>query len=137
MAQFLAPIRFITWLFGGFAVTGVLLAALGVYGTMTYVVSLSEREMAVRAALGASPRQIMQLVLNSALMVTAMGLAPGVLASIAVGRALSSVLFGVAPTDLLTLSAVVGLLGMVVLVACYKPAREAASVDPMTILRRP
>jgi putative ABC transport system permease protein len=136
VAQFLAPVRFITWLLAAFGITGTLLAALGVFGTMTYVVSLSEREMAVRVALGAGRRQILQLVLGSGLLVTLFGVVPGVLASIAAGRALGSFLYGVAPADPVTLTVVVVLLSVVLLAACYRPASAAASVDPMTILRR-
>ena len=136
VAAFVQPVRFITVLFTAFGVTGVLLAALGVFGTMSYAVSQRRREMAVRAALGADRGDLLRLVLESGLRVTAVGLAGGVIAAILAARALSSFLFGIAPADPGTLAAVAAALAAVSLAACYRPAHIAASVDPMTVLRR-
>jgi predicted permease len=136
LAQFIAPIRLITWLLTGFGVAGVLLSGLGVFGTMSYTVSQRQREMAVRSALGAGRRDIFRLVLGSALSVTAIGILAGLAASLAATRALASFVFGVSPTDPLTLSAVAVFLTLVSLGACYRPARKAATVDPMSLLRQ-
>jgi putative ABC transport system permease protein len=136
VAAFVQPVRFITVLFTAFGVTGVLLAALGVFGTMSYAVSQRLREMAVRAALGADRGDLLRLVLGSGLRVTAVGLAGGVIAAILAARALSSFLFGITPADPGTLAAVAAALAAVSLAACYRPAHLAASTDPMTVLRR-
>ena len=136
VAMFVQPVRFITVLFTAFGVTGVLLAALGVFGTMSYAVSQRQREMAVRAALGADRGDLFRLVLESGLRVTAVGLAGGVVAAIVTARALGSFLFGITPADPGTLAAVAAALAAVSLAACYRPAHIAASVDPMTVLRR-
>ncbi len=136
VAMFVQPVRFITVLFTAFGVTGVLLAALGVFGTMSYAVSQRQREMAVRAALGADRGDLFRLVLESGLRVTAVGLAGGVVAAILTARALGSFLFGITPADPGTLAAVAAALAAVSLAACYRPAHIAASVDPMTVLRR-
>jgi putative ABC transport system permease protein len=136
-AQFLAPVRLITTLLASFGVAGLLLAALGVFGTMSYAVSQRQREMAVRSALGAGRSSLVWLVLRSGLSATLAGAVPGVLAAIAAGRALESFLYGVAPADPATLTAAVLFLAVISLAACARPARIAATVDPMTILRRP
>jgi len=136
VAAFVQPVQFITVLFTAFGVTGVLLAALGVFGTMSYAVSQRQREMAVRAALGANRGDLLRLVLGSGLRVTATGLAAGVIAALLAARALSSFLFGITPGDPGTLAAVAAALAAVSLAACYRPAHLAASTDPMTVLRR-
>ena len=136
LAQFVAPIRLITSLLGGFGVVGLLLAGLGVFGTMSYSVSQREREMAVRAALGAARGDILRLVFGSALRITAAGVLAGVIVATAATRALSSFLFGVSPNDPATFVTVIGFLTIVALASCYRPARAAATADPMTILRQ-
>ena len=136
LAQFVAPIRLMTSLLGGFGVVGLLLAGLGVFGTMSYTVSQREREMAVRAALGAARGDILRLVLGSALRITAAGVFAGVIVATAATRALSSFLFGVSPNDPVTFVTVIGFLTIVALASCYRPALAAATADPMTILRQ-
>jgi putative ABC transport system permease protein len=136
VAEFVQPVRFITVLLTAFGVAGALLTALGVFGTMSYAVSQRRREMAVRAALGASRADILRLVLGSGLRITALGLSAGVVAALVATRALTSFLFGVAPADPITLGLVAAALAVVALAACYRPARMAATVDPMTVLRR-
>ncbi|HET9370016.1 MAG TPA: FtsX-like permease family protein, partial [Vicinamibacterales bacterium] len=135
-AQFVAPVRLVTTLLAAFGMTGVLLAALGVFGTMSYVVSTREREMAVRSALGANRRDLVRLVLGNGLAVTTIGLAVGGIAAVLASRALTSYLFGVSPTDPATLGIVEIGVSLVAMLACYHPARLASRVDPMTILRR-
>jgi putative ABC transport system permease protein len=136
LAQFVAPIRLITILLAGFGLAGLLLAALGVFGTMSYTVSQRQRELAVRSALGADRRDIVRLVLWSALRITAIGVAAGLAVAFAATRALASFLYGVTPTDPLTFAAVAGFLVIVSLAACQRPARMAAGIDPMSILRQ-
>lgn len=135
-AQFVAPVRLLTSLLAAFAVTGVLLAALGVFGTMTYMVSQRGREMAVRSALGANRTVILRLVFASALRITALGVLAGATLALWVTAALSSHLFGVSPTDPLSYAGVILALSCVSLAACYRPARAAASADPASILRQ-
>jgi ABC-type antimicrobial peptide transport system permease subunit len=135
-AQFVAPIRLITVLLALFAAMGLLLAALGVFGTMTYNVSQRARELAIRSALGASRRELTRMVIRKGLIVTMAGLVPGIAIALLSSRALGSFLYGVSPTDPWTLVGVVGVLSVVSLIASYRPAATAGSVDPMTVLRR-
>ncbi|MFI5178030.1 MAG: ABC transporter permease [Vicinamibacterales bacterium] len=136
VAQFIEPVRSLTRLFTAFGVTGLLLAALGVFGTVSYAVSQRRREMAVRSALGATRGDLVRLVLGHGLRLAAMGLAVGLAVAVVAARALSGLLFGVAPADPLTFIGVALTLVIVALAACYRPARAAAAVDPMTVLRR-
>lgn len=136
LAQFLAPIRMIGTMLGAFGLAGLLLAALGVFGTMSYFVSQRERELAVRTALGASPRDIVVLVFGGALRITAIGVAAGVLLAFGAAQALRGLLFGVSPSDPATFAGVIGTLILAALVACYGPARAATSADPIALLRR-
>jgi putative ABC transport system permease protein len=135
VAQFLAPIRLMTSLLTGFGAVGLFLAGLGVFGAMSYMVSHRQREMAVRAALGAHQRDIVHLVFSSALRVTALGILGGTIAALAGMRVLSSYLFGVSATDIPTFAAAIGFLVLVSLAACYRPALVAARSDPMQLLR--
>jgi putative ABC transport system permease protein len=136
VAQFLDPVHLIALLLGGFGTAGVLLAALGVFGTMAYVVSRREREIAVRSALGAGPARLIRMVLRSGVSMVAIGIAAGVVASIGLAQLSGSLLYGVAATDPLTLAGVAAVLVLAALGACYRPARAAARVDPITVLRQ-
>lgn len=136
LAQFVAPIRLITALLAGFGLAGLLLAGLGVFGTMSYTISQREREMSVRLALGASQRDIFRLVFGSALRITAVGVLGGVVVAFLATRTLAKFLYGVSATDPLTFGVVIGFLTIVTLAACYRPARVAATTDPMSILRQ-
>jgi putative ABC transport system permease protein len=136
VAQFIAPIRLITTLLALFGITGLLLAALGIFGTMSYTVSQRSRELAIRAALGADTRTILRLVFASVVRLTTVGVIAGVgLASIAT-RALTAFLYGVSALDPLTFAMVIAFLTFVAISAAYGPARMAVKADPMTILRR-
>ena len=135
-AQFVAPIRLITLLLSVFAAMGLLLAALGVFGTMTYNVSQRAQELAIRSALGASRGKLLGMVMRRGLIVTMAGVVPGIIIALLSTRALGSYLYGVSPTDPWTLAGVVGVLIAVSLIASYRPAHIAASVDPMAVLRR-
>ena len=136
VAQFVAPIRMITWLLTGFGVGGLLLAGLGVFGAMSYSVSQRGREIAIRAALGATRGEILRLVLRGALTMTAAGIFGGAVATIALTNTLRAFLFGVEPADPRTFAAIMAMLIVLAIFAAYRPARSAASVDPMSILRQ-
>ena len=119
-------------LFGGL---GLLLAAIGLYGVLSYVVSQRTQEMGTRIALGAGRREILALVMGQALRVMVWGALLGVAGALVVGRAIASMLYGVTPHDPLVLSVVIVILGSVAAVASYLPARRATKVDPMVALR--
>jgi len=129
-----AATRLASRLLGGFAVIALLLATIGVYGVMSYSVSRRTRELGTRLALGASPRQITQLVLRQAGVLAVIGLGAGLAGTVAFARTLSSLLFGVPPWDPVALASAAGLLALATLAASYVPARRAARVDPASIL---
>ncbi len=121
----------LTW-FAGF---GLVLAAIGAYGLMAYVVKQRLREFGVRVALGATSDDVVALVLRHSAALVAGGLLLGVGASLALTRVLKSVLYGVQAIDLPTFVAAAAVLAAVGMAACYLPARKAGAVDPMTVLR--
>jgi putative ABC transport system permease protein len=127
--------RFLTLLVGVFGAAALLLAAIGVYGVISFSVARRTREIGVRIALGADRSAVRRLVLREGMTLVAAGLSLGILAALAVSRTLSSVLFETPAQDPLTLAAVVGLLIVVALFACAIPARRAANLDPQEALR--
>jgi ABC-type antimicrobial peptide transport system permease subunit len=130
-----APRRFSTVLLGIFASLALLLAAVGIYGVMSYVVSLRTGEIGIRMALGAQPRDIRRLIIGRGAKLALTGIAIGLAGALALTRLLSSLLFEVRAGDPATLGAVVSLLFAVALLACYFPARRAMRADPMIALR--
>jgi predicted permease len=118
-----------------FAATALLLAALGIYGTISYLVSEQTREFGIRIALGAQRERILQSVLRQGLGLALRGAAIGLAGAFIVSHIMAGLLFGVRPTDLLTFLIVPSLLIAVALAACYIPARRAMRVDPLTALR--
>jgi predicted permease len=120
---------------GIFAIVALLLAAIGTYGVLSYVVTQRHREIGVRMALGALPQQVLAHFLGLGARLLIVGVALGVLGSWASGRAIKSVLFGVGTFQLGVLAATIGVMMLVVLLACFIPARRAAKVDPMVALR--
>jgi predicted permease len=127
--------RFNLILIGFFAGIALLLAIAGVFGVMAYSVSRRTREIGVRVALGATSHDVLMMILGQGLRTVLIGVIIGLAGSLAVTRAIQSLLFGVTPSDPLTLAAVMLLLVVVALLACYIPARRAAKVDPMVALR--
>src|SRR4029453_17521920 len=124
-----AMTRLASRLLAGFAVIAFLLAAIGVYGMMSYRVRRRTRELGVRLALGASPRAIARLVVLQAGSHAAVGSWIGARAAVALGRTLSSVLFNVSASDPATLGIAAALIAVATVVASYLPARRAARVD--------
>jgi putative ABC transport system permease protein len=122
-------------LLGAFAVVALLLAAVGIYGVMSYSVSARTQEMGVRLAVGAQRRDVMWIVLGQVLRLSAIGLAIGIVVLLAAGRALAQLLFGVGPADPVTIVAVAATLGAVALLAAWVPAFRASRVDPIEALR--
>ena len=134
-ASSLAGRKFNLTLVSAFAVTALLLAAAGIYGVMAYTVARRTREFGVRMALGATPGDVLRLVLGQGMWTTALGIVIGTAGTFALTRLISSLLFGVSPFDPLTLGGVALLLAAVSLLACWLPASKATRVDPLAALR--
>jgi len=126
--------RVVLWLLGVFAVTSLALAAIGIYGVMSYAVRQRTREIGTRIALGATRANIVWLVLRQGAAIAAIGTVVGLATGLGTTRFLSSIMYGVKGTDPLTLGAAVVLLVITIMLACYVPARRAASVDPAKTL---
>jgi len=135
MSEWVARSRFNTLLLGLFAGLATLLSAVGIFGVMNYSVALRTRELGLRLAVGAQPRQVLLLVLKQGLALTVVGVVLGLAAAFALTRLLSGLLFGVAAVDVTTFSSISVLLVLVSLLACYLPARRAMRIDPLSALR--
>ena len=122
-------------LLGGLSSLALILALVGLYSTLSYIVRARTGEIGLRMALGADQRDVLRLVLRHSLVVVGMGLLIGLIASAAVTRFLSSLLFGVTPTDPLTFVSVACAIMATAMMAAYLPARRASKVDPMVALR--
>ncbi|HKG95404.1 MAG TPA: ABC transporter permease [Gemmatimonadaceae bacterium] len=126
--------RLVLWLLGIFAATALALAAVGIYGVMSYVVRQRAREIGTRIALGATRRNILWLVLQQGAAIALLGTAVGLAAGLGAARFLASVMYGVSASDPVTLSGAVVLLVATIMAACWLPARRAAGVDPAKTL---
>jgi len=129
--------RFTTLVLGSFAGLGLLLAVIGAYGVVSYVVSQRTRELGVRVALGAGASDILWLVLRYGLSIAAAGVALGLAGALAARRSVEALLYGVAASDLPTLAGAAGLLILVILAASTVPAARAMRIDPAEALRSP
>jgi predicted permease len=127
--------RLTLWLFGSFAATALVLAAIGIYGLLAYSVEQRRQEMGIRQALGAGQRDILALVLRQGLGLALAGVVIGVTGAAALTRLLSTLLFHVSPTDPATFAAVAILFVAVAAMASYLPARRALDVDPLVAMR--
>jgi putative ABC transport system permease protein len=135
VATSLAARRFTTQLLSGFAVLALILAAIGIYGVMAFVVGQRTREIGIRMALGARPESVVRLVLRQALALASGGVVFGGLAALFLSRLLGKMLFEVEPSDPVTYIGIAIVLGATAALAAWWPARRAASVDPMVALR--
>jgi len=134
-SESIAPARLRTALLAIFAGIALLLAAVGIYGVVSYSVAQRLREMAIRVAVGASPGDLLKLVIGRTMLLVLIGLALGAGAALALTRVLASLLYDTSPLDRVTWVVAGALLAAVALLACYFPARRVMKVDPLTILR--
>jgi putative ABC transport system permease protein len=134
-SQLVAPARLRTSLLAIFAGVAVLLAAVGIYGVLSCSVAQRIHEMAIRLALGASPGDLLKLVIGKAMLMVLVGLGLGVAGALALTRVLASLLYDTSPTDSATWIAAAGFLAAVALLACYIPARRVTKIDPIEALR--
>jgi len=135
VSELVAPQRFTTFLLTGFASLAALLAAIGIYGVMSYAVTQRTREIGVRLALGAQAVDVLRVVMTQGMILVAAGIAVGLGASYALTRFISDLLYGIEPTDPVTLVAITFLLATVAMVACFIPAHRATKIDPIASLR--
>jgi putative ABC transport system permease protein len=135
ISESIAPERFYLLLFGAFAALALLLAAIGIYGVMSYSVAQRTHEIGIRQALGAAPRDVLGLVLKQAIVLSLMGIAIGLGASALLTRFMTSLLYEISPGDPVTFTIIPVILLGVALAASFVPARRATRVDPMVALR--
>jgi predicted permease len=135
VAQSVSPRRFVMLLLGGFAGLALLLAALGIYGVISFSVAQRTNEIGIRLALGAQAADILRLILGQGARLIASGVVIGLLGALALTKVMQSLLFGVSATDPLTFGVISSLIAGVALLACWIPARRATKVDPMIALR--
>jgi putative ABC transport system permease protein len=135
MTRSLATRRLVLMLFSLFAGLALLLATIGIYGILNSSVTQRTRELGIRMALGATAREVLQLIVSQGLKLVVLGIAIGLAGAFALNRLLSKLLFGVSVNDPLTFVLITFLLTAVALIACYFPARRATKVDPLVALR--
>jgi putative ABC transport system permease protein len=136
IATSIARARFSSVLLSLFAVVAGLIACVGLYGVMSQLVAQRGREIGIRMALGATPVDVMRMVLSRGIAIAAIGIVAGLVVAVALTRTLASFLHGTSPTDPVTFASIAALLSAVAFGACYGPARRAARLDPVDMLRR-
>jgi putative ABC transport system permease protein len=127
--------RFRTWLIGIFAALALVLAAVGIYGVMSYSVNQRTNEMGIRVTLGAQPNDVFRIVVGEGLRLALIGVGVGLIGALGATRVLRTFLYGVSAIDPVTFAVTAALLTLVAVAACYFPARRATRVDPMVALR--
>jgi ABC-type antimicrobial peptide transport system permease subunit len=127
--------RLLAQLLGAIAGLALLLAAIGTYGVLSYMVAERRREIGIRMALGANQGTVLRQVMNQGLLLTTVGIGAGLAGAFALNRLIASLLFGVQPTDPATIGAVVATIAVVAIVACCIPAWRASRLDPNVVLR--
>ena len=120
---------------GGFGAVALVLAAVGLYGVLAYAVVQRQREVGIRVALGGAPHAVKRMFVYRGMILAGIGIVFGVAVAAALTRLMSSLLFGVTPLDVATFVVAAGFLAAAALLACYVPARRAATIDPMETLR--
>jgi putative ABC transport system permease protein len=135
MATSVTEPRFRTWLIGIFAALALVLAAVGIYGVMSYSVNQRTNEMGIRVTLGAQPNDVFRIVVGEGLRLALIGVGVGLIGALAATRVLRTFLYGVSAIDPVTFAITAALLILVAVAACYFPARRATRVDPMVALR--
>ena len=127
--------RLLAQLLGAFAGLALLLAAVGTYGVLSYMVTERRREIGIRMALGAARSSVIGLVMKQGLQATVIGVVVGLAGALAVNRLMATLLFGVRPTDPATFAAVIATITLVAAIACWLPAWRASRLDPNVVLR--
>jgi predicted permease len=127
--------RLVLYLIGAFSVIGTLMAGIGLFGLMSFLVVQRSKEIGIRMALGAAPGTVRRLVLTQAMTMTGLGLAAGIIIAVASSRFIQGVIFGVTPSTPSVLAIVCVLVSAITFVACYNPIRRATHVDPVVVLR--
>jgi putative ABC transport system permease protein len=134
VSEAVGPPRFRAWLIGLFAAAALVLATVGLYGTVAFSIQQRTRELALRVALGASPRQMMRLILGSGVKLAVVGTVLGIAAALAVTRGITTMLFAIGPMDPATYVVAPAAVIVVAASACYVPARRIRSIDPLKAL---
>jgi ABC-type antimicrobial peptide transport system permease subunit len=135
VAKSVATRRFALEILGIFAIVAFLLACVGIYGVMAYVVAQRTQEIGIRMSIGAGAPAILRMIIGDGAKLTAAGIGIGLVAAFGLTRFMRSLLFGVAATDPVTFTVIVLVVLTVALVACIVPARKAAAVDPLIALK--
>jgi ABC-type antimicrobial peptide transport system permease subunit len=135
VARSMAERRFALEILGVFACIALLLAAIGIYGVMSYSFSRRIHEIGIRVALGAQSADILSMVLREGMQLVLFGLAAGLVGAVVLTRFLRTLLFDVTSTDPIVFTSIAAMLAAVALFACYIPARRATHVDPLVALR--
>jgi putative ABC transport system permease protein len=128
--------RFNTWLLGAFGAAAIVLAASGLYGLLAYLVALRRHEMAVRLAIGGTPRHVLGLIVRHVSSVVGIGISLGLAGALMAAQSMRNLLFGIEPWDPLSQALTIAVLGAVAIAAAWIPARRAMRVDPVLVLRR-